>query len=137
MTTPRPDKATIARLSALFALEKLSPPLLSAVIADGALVRELNLTATAQPVQLGPDSTVMPDALFAAFTGAAEGNPVRVNISVGAKPAEATVSINPEGAALIETLSLKVQFAHAALWTNDLERRRTALGAALRRYTVA
>jgi hypothetical protein len=91
MTTPPPDKATIARLSALFALEKLSPDLLSVVIADGALVRQLNLTATVQPLQLGPDSTVGRDDLFTAFAAAAEGRSAKVAILQASKPGEATV----------------------------------------------
>lgn len=136
MTTHLSDKAHVARLRALFALDKLSPALLSAVIADGDLVSKLNLTATAQPVQLGPDVTVARDDLFAAFAAAAEGGSVKTAVVDQGNPAEAAVSLNSEGAALVETARLGVQFAHAALWTTDPVRRREALVEELRRHTL-
>ena len=136
MTTPPSDNANVARLRALFALDKLSPDVLSAVIADGDLVSNLNLTATAQPLQLAPDVTVARDDLFAAFAAAAEGGSVKVAVVDRGNPAEAAVSLNSEGAALVETAHLRVQFAHAALWTTDPERRRAALAGELQRHTL-
>lgn len=136
MTSPS-DKTNVARLRALFALEKLSPDLLSAVLADDDLVHKLDITATAQPLQLGPESVVARDDLFAAFAAAAEGGSVKVTIVDGGNSGEATVSIDSEGAALVEVAHLKVQFAHAALWTADPERRRAALASELQCHTLA
>lgn len=137
MTTPPSHKANVARLRALFALEKLSPDILSAVLADGDLVHKLDITATAKPLQLGPDSAVARDDLFAAFAAAADGEPVNVSIVDSGSPSEATVSIDSEGAALVETAHLKVRFAHAALWATDPERRRAAFAAELQSHTLA
>jgi len=138
MTTPLPDTAQIARLRALFALDKLSPALLSAVLADGDLERKLGLTVTALPLQLGPESTVAREDLFTAFAALAEGGgSVKLAILDKGQPVEATVSLNAEGAALVETAHLKVQFAHAALWATDRERRRAVLASELQSHSLA
>lgn len=137
-TTNPPDTAPIARLRALFALEKLSPDLLSAVLADGELARRCSLTVIAQPLQLGPDSTVAREDLFATFAALAKGvGSVKLAIVDKGQPAQASVSLDAEGAALVETPHLKVQFAHAALWATDLERRRAVLESELQRHTLA
>ena len=138
MTTPPPDTAQIARLRALFALDKLSPDLLSAVLADGELERKLGLTVTALPLQLGPESTIAREDLFTAFAELAEGGgSVKLAIVDKGQPVEATVSLDAQGAALVETAHLKVQFAHAALWATDRERRRAMLASELQTHSLA
>lgn len=126
-----PEKATAARLSALLALDRLPPDLLSAVVADGAIAQKLGIGLTSRPLEFGQAYTVGRDELFAAFAEAADGRVATVSISMGGSPAEAAVSIGADGAALVETPTAKVQFAHAALWTPDAERRRHVLAQAL------
>lgn len=136
MTTPPPDRATAARLCALLALERLSPDLLSAVVADGAVVQKLGIHAVARPLEFGQGYTVGRDELFAAFEQAADGKVPTVQVAHNGATIDATVSIVSDGAALVEAATIRARFDHAALWAQDRERREQALVQSLQIHTL-
>jgi len=133
MTT---DKAESARLSALFALQKLPPDLLSAVVSDGVILSRFGINASPRSIPLGSSSSVERDALFGAFATAAKGSAATVTIMRDGAPIDGVVKIGDDGSALVEIGNERMRFAHGALWVQDVTRRTQILNTILDRLTL-
>lgn len=89
-----------ARLKALFAIGKLSRPLVSDVISDGKIAELFNISVT-RPMQLSPDVGISQDVLFDAFRQVLQGQMPQPLTDLKGSPLAAEISIGSDGVGIL------------------------------------
>jgi hypothetical protein len=134
--TKRKKKHDLRGLRALYALEMLALATRSDVLADGAISTRFKFKQMA-PVRLG-SLTVSRDDLFAAFRAVADGTTPKPLRDRDGKPiVGAKISLDPDGAGIIEISGQRIRFTQASLLTADPARRVAELEKFLARYPLS
>jgi hypothetical protein len=131
-TTPN-----VGLLRTLFALQRLSPSLVSAVLEDQELVTRFEVPKTPRRLQLSTTAWVERDALLAAFQIAADAGAASIQIREGDRSLEAVVRVDQDGIGILEAPTLRIRYAHVGLWHTDVQRRRGVLEQILSQHTLA
>jgi hypothetical protein len=129
------EESEVARLRVLFALQRLPPSLLSAIVGDWEVPMGLGIQPTRLPLSFGEGKSVAHDAFLNALEAAAEG-PVALTLRDNGENSEATARLAEDGSALIESADLHVRVAHASLWHPNIARRVYMLDTILRGLTL-
>jgi len=128
-----------ALLRMLFALQRLPPSLVSAILEDQELVTRFEVPKTPRRLQLSTTEWVERDALLMAFQMAADAaaGAASVNIRDGDQSREAVVRVDQDGNGILEAQTLRIRYAHVGLWLTDVRRRREVLAQILRQHTLS
>jgi hypothetical protein len=106
------------RQRALFLLVRLSDTLRNDILEDPAVAKQWNITLQ-RTIKAVDDFPMEWDTMFAAFRAAADGKPEPGLVDIKGSKLEAKVSIDVEGAALLETPTQRLRFVHAILMASD------------------
>lgn len=123
------------RLRVLFALQAVSPRLISDVLADGVIQARFEIPA-ARPVKLSDNRTVPRSELFGAFATAAAVETATVSVREGGSTLQGSVRIEPDGSGILEVPDHRWRFAYAGLMARDPERRGQLLAQLLESHTL-
>lgn len=120
----------------VFALGRLDDELRAEVLADGVIIKRFKL-ASSSPVRVNKDISIPRDELFAAFLKAAEVEEVQLPFKKGSKNEVASIRLDQDGAAILQTVDHNIRFPHAALHNANLDRRLKAMQVVLGGHTLA
>jgi len=119
----------------LVALEKLSKPLQSDVLADHSITRQFDVGMTVT-LHIGGSLIVPRDELFDAFREA-NGCARPINLKVGdSAPTDVPVTLDEQGTGCVTVGSKRFLFANAALLNPNAKKRREFARRALQKYTL-
>jgi hypothetical protein len=124
----------VARVTGAFAISRLSPQLVRDVITPQILERfQLSEQRT---LQLSDRVSIDLDEFNAAVATAALHGSASLNIKDGDESVRGDVSLEGDGAVVLEGPKHRWRIAHAALLSMDVSRRREALSQVLKRHTL-
>jgi hypothetical protein len=121
------EKPVITRRQrVLFALNKLSEALQGDVLADQATRKLWNINVQ-RIIRIIDGFPIEWGMLFSAFRAAADGEPIPDLADIKGNKLDASVSMDADGAVLIQSATQRLRFSHAILTASDLAVRSTAL----------
>jgi len=122
------------RVTGVFAISRLSPQLVRDVVTAHVLERfQLSGQRT---LQLRERVSIDLDEFNAAVASAASQGSASLNVKDGSESVKGNVSLEDDGAVVLEAPGHRWRIAHAALLSMDVSRRREALSQVLQRHTL-
>jgi hypothetical protein len=117
------------RISARFALSRMSPVLKSDVLADEAAAKRWDI-CVARAVKLGKEWEILSDTLFLNLQRVADGAPLEPWIDAKGRTISATAAMQPDGSAIVHLDKEVLRFAHVSVMASDPARRRSEVAKA-------
>jgi hypothetical protein len=128
------EERNAARVTGAFAISRLSPQLVRDVVTPEVLERfQLSGRRT---LQLSDSISLDLEEFNAAVASAALHGSASLAIKDGSESVNCDVSVEDDGAVVLQTPAHRWRIAHAALLSMDVRRRREALSQVLQRHTL-
>jgi len=136
MTAVMQKLPNLKRMKALLALDRLSAPVQSDVLSDGSLALRYDIPIH-RPVQLAEGVIVRQESVLQAFRDAIPGQTSSELLTSDGDKVSATVSVEADGAGVVELEKSRVRFEYGGLIAEDSAYRRSLLESYLSRNTLA